>query len=170
MAKTFKLLIALIFGVIVYFMAVKSMIVWPLFIPLLIVVILWYVTSFVVTEKMVRKARGEEKFFFLRCQMVDEVKNELVYGALTVTSNEILFCRRKSASGGVEIVWSCFTAALEGYELGKVDEFHPGVSLSISGENKKVRIVSKGIAKREKEFRSALGWPEEEEIPSIIEK
>lgn len=168
MAKTFKLLIAINFGVIVYFMAVKSLIIWPLFIPLLLLVLLWYITSFVVTEKMIVKARGEEKFFFLRCQMIDEVKNELIYGALAITSNEIVFCRRKGASGGIEVFWSCFTGALEGYELRKVDDFHPGIMLNIKGETKPKRIVSKEISKKEKEFRAALGWPEEDESAPIV--
>lgn len=166
MGKNLKLLIALNFGVIVYFMSFKSMIVWPLFLPLFILTAVWYVTVFVVTEKMVRKVRGDEPFYFSKCQMINE-KNEMVYGALAITENEIVFYKRQSLKGGVTIGWTTFTASIESYRLEKVDDYHPGVTLSVSGENHPVKICSKQIFKDEKAFRKALGWPEDAEDEKI---
>lgn len=166
MGKNLKLLIFLNFGVIVYFMAFKDMIIWPLFIPLFIIVAIWYVTVFVVTEKMVRKVRGEEPLFFTRCQMIDE-KNEMVYGALTATENEIVFYKRKSLKGGIEIVWTAFVSGIESYRMEKVDDYHPGITISINGENHPFKFCSKDIFKREKEFRKAIGWPEEDDSEDI---
>lgn len=160
MGKNLKLLIALNFGVIVYFMVFKSMIVWPLFLPLFILVAVWYVAVFVVTEKMVRKVRGDESFFFSRCQLIDD-SNQMVSGALVITSNEIVFYKRKSLKGGVEASWSAFTSTIESYRIEKVDDYHPGVTLSVAGESRPTRICSKTIYSNEKEFRKALGWPEE---------
>lgn len=161
MGKNLKLLIALNFGFIVYFMVFKSMIVWPLFIPLFIITAVWYVTVFVVTEKMVRKVRGDEDFYFSKAQMIND-KNEMVHGALAVTENEIVFYKRKSLKGGIEIYWTTFTPSIESYRMEKVDDYHQGVTLSVSGESHPVKICSKDIFKNEKAFRKALGWPEEQ--------
>lgn len=161
MGKNLKLLIALNFGVIVYFMTFKSMIVWPLFLPLFILVAVWYVSVFVVTEKMVRKVRGDEDFFFSRCQIIDE-NNQMVYGAIVITNNELVFYKRKSLKGGIEISWTTFSGSVESYRMEKVDDYHPGVTLSIVGDTRPVKLCSKKIFGDEKSFRKALGWPEEE--------
>ena len=153
-------LILAVFGVFVYFAALHSVIIWPLVFPLFILVAIFYVISSVVTKKMIEKTRKDD-FFFIRASMITKDGNELIGGALAVTQNEVIFYSRLSAKGGVKIVWSCFTQAIEGYTMKKVDDFHRGVSLSVSGENSEVRFTSRRIAKEEKAFRKALGWPEE---------
>ena len=50
---------------------------------------------------------------------------------------------------------------IEGYTIKKVDDWHKGIVLSLAGSESEVKIASRDIDKKEKEFRKALGWPEE---------
>ena len=162
MKRIILLLILAIFGVFVYFAAFRNVIIWPLMLPLLVLVVVYYVISSVVTRKMVEKVRKVDSFYFIRANMIPRDGKELIGGALTVTPSEIIFYSRLSAKGGVKPIWSCFTPEVEGYTMKKVDDFHPGISFAIKGETDEIRFTSRRIAKEEKEFRKALGWPEEE--------
>ncbi|MBO8436524.1 MAG: hypothetical protein IAA97_06055 [Spirochaetes bacterium] len=162
MKRLVLLLLLCVFGVFVYFAAFKYMVIWPLIFPLLALVAVYYVITSVVTKKMIAKARGDEDFFYQRCSMIVKDGTELQGGALAVTKNEIVFYARSSEKGGVKPIWSCFVSALEGYTMKKVDDHHPGISLSVAGEDKEVRFTSSSIQKNEKAFRAALGWPEEQ--------
>lgn len=161
MKRLVLFLILAIFGVFVYFAAFKAMIIFPLLAPLLVLIVVYYVITSVVTRKMVEKARGDSSFFFQRCSMIVKDGTELLGGALAVTETEIVFYSRKAEKGGVKPSWSCFVQAIEGYTIGKVDTHHPGLSLSVSGESKPVLFTSRDFGKKEKDFRKALGWPEE---------
>ncbi len=162
MKRVILLLLLIVFGVFVYYAAFRQMVIYPLLLPLLVLIIIYYVTTSVVTRKMIEKVRGDGAFFFQRCSMIVKDGTELLGGALAVTGTEIVFYSRKSEKGGVKPSWSCFTSAVEGYTMKKVDDHHPGLSLSIAGENKPVLFTSREFQKNEKEFRKALGWPEEE--------
>ncbi len=161
MKRAVLLLILILFGIFVYYAAIKGIVLLPMIIPLLLLVVIYYVITSVVTRKMIEKVRGGEDFFFQRCSMIVKDGTELLGGALTVTANEIIFYSRKSEKGGVKPSWSCFTQSVEGYTIKKVDDHHPGLSLSVNGESKEVRFTSRSFQKREKEFRSALGWGDE---------
>ena len=161
MKRLVLLLLLAVFGVFVYYAAFRSMVIWPLIFPMLILVGIYYVITAVVTRKMVEKARGDGDFFFQRCSMIVKDGTELLGGALAVTGTEVVFYARKSEKGGVRPVWLCFTPALEGYTMKKVDDHHPGLSLSVSGEDKEILFTSRSFQKNEKAFRSALGWLEE---------
>lgn len=161
MKRLVLLLILIIFGFFVYYAAAKSMVIWPLIFPLLLLVAVYYVITSLVTKKMIERVRGTEDFYCQRCSMIVKDGTELLGGALAVTDNEIVFYARASEKGGVKPSWSCFVSALEGYTIKKVDDHHQGLALSVKGETKEVRFTSKAFQKTEKEFRAALGWPEE---------
>ncbi|MBQ0070407.1 MAG: hypothetical protein KBS81_00885 [Spirochaetales bacterium] len=155
------LVVVIIVGIFVYYAAFKG-IIYLYFFPLMAAsVALWYFCTFYLSEKMVRKVRGDEKLFFQRAQMIDEKKNELITGALVVTESEMVFYKRKGYKGGLSVVWSCFTNQIESYSMCVVDDHHKGMNLNLRREKKPVRFCSAKLMEREKEFRSALGWPEE---------
>lgn len=160
MKRAVLALILVIFGFFVYYAAFRYMVIWPLLFPLLALVGVFYVITSVVTDGMIKKVR-KDSFFYLRCSMIVKNGEELQGGALAVTPTELVFYARRSEKGGVKPVWSCFTEAVEGYTMKKVDDHHNGISLAVSGETGEIRFVSRRAAKMEKEFRAALGWPEE---------
>ena len=162
MSRAVLLLMLALFGVFVYFTCFKGVIIYPLLIPIILLVAIWYMITFLVTKKMVDKQRGGEPLLFLKGQFIDKIKNEVVYGALVVTSTEMVFYKRKSWKGGVQVIWSAFVPSLESYELESVDGKHKGIKLSIKGETHPIYIATKAIEKEEKEFRTLLGWQEEE--------
>ncbi len=161
MTKLILLLILILFGVFVALMAFRSMIVWPLMAPIFLLLVLYYITSSLVTRKMLEKGRGEKDFFSIRCSLVSKDGTAITPGAMTVTANEIVFYSRKSWKGGIKPIWSCFSQELEGYTIKRVDDRHAGIVLSLAGANAEVKIASSSIQKKEKAFRNALAWPEE---------
>ena len=169
MSHFLLLLIVAIFGVFVYLMCFKASIIYPLLIPILILLILWYVITFLVTKKMVDKKREGESLLFLRGQLIDKITGSVTYGALTVTSSELVFYKRKSWKGGIDVIWSAFVPSVESYELKKVDGKHNGIELSIKGETHPVFIATNAIRKKEEEFRALLGWHDEAIVNTINE-
>lgn len=161
MSRTILLLILVLFGIFVYLAAFEGMIVWPIMAPILLLLAAYYVTTSVVTRKMLEKGRGDSDFFSIRASLVSKDGTCLTPGAIAVTSNEIVFYSRQSAKGGIKPSWSCFVQEIEGYTIKKVDDWHKGIVLSLAGSESEVKIASRDIDKKEKEFRKALGWPEE---------
>lgn len=161
MSRAVLLIMLALFGIFVYYNAFKGIIIYPLLIAIVILVGIWYVMTFLVTRKMVDKQRRGESFLFLRGQLVDKIRNEVVYGALVVTRTELVFYKRKNWNGGIQAVWSSFTPALESYEIERVDGKHKGLKLSVKGEIHPIYIATKSIEKEEKAFRAIIGWPEE---------
>lgn len=138
--------------------------IWSL-LALAIVAALYYVCTSVLTKGMCRKAYGDG-IFSCRAGMIVNGGKDLSNGRLIATSTELMFVRRKGDLGGCKVCWSAPTAAVEGYTLGKVDEYHMGINFTIKGEKKDIFFPSKEIAGLEKEFRKAIGWSEEEESPT----
>ena len=161
MSRAILLAILALFGVFVYLISFRGIIVWPLMIPVAVLLALYYVTTSLVTRRMLEKARGESGFFSFRASLVSKDGTSLTPGAMAVTQSEIVFYARKGAKGGVRPAWSCFVPEIEGYTLKKVDDWHNGIILSLSGESQEVKFASRSIAKEEGRFRAALGWPED---------
>ena len=161
MSRSILLLILLLFGIFVYYAAFKGLLIWPLMAPIFILLLIYYVTTSLVTRKMLEKGRGESGFFSIRASLISKDGTSLTPGALAVTETEIVFYGRKGPRGGIKPLWSCFVPEIEGYTIKKVDDWHRGIILSLSGESSEVKIASRGIGKSEKDFRKALGWPEE---------
>ena len=154
------LLLALV-GVFLYLVTIKGVI-YPWFLLLMIVVTaFWYIANHYISRKMVEKTRKGEEFFFQRAQMVDKTGTELLSGALIVTKDEIVFAKRKGHFGGVQVLWSAFSSTLSSYSIDFVTEKKMGLKLVLKGEKEEVMFVSPKRKEREKEFRKALGWPEE---------
>ncbi len=161
--KRFSLaLIAIIFGIIVFLMAFRRIIYWPLFIPLLFSVAFWYVVNFYISDKMIRKARAEDDYLYIACKMraSNEEKEDLIYGALTITASEIIFYKRKNWNGGVEIVYSNSSSALDGFEIGKIEEVSKTevLKLSFSNEKHPLYFASKKFRNMREEIEKALNW------------
>ena len=161
MKRLILFLVLAVFGIFVYFASFKGMIIWPLLLPLLALVGVYYVITSLVTRSMIVKARGDGDFLFIPCCMIIKNGTELLGGALAVTATEVVFYSRKSEKGGVVPSWSCFVPSIEGYQMKKVDNHHHGLSLSIAGEDREILFASRRFQKNEKAFRAALGWPEE---------
>lgn len=161
MKRLILFLVLAVFGIFVYFASFKGMIIWPLLLPLLALVGVYYVITSLVTRSMIVKARGDGAFLFIPCSMIIKNGTELLCGALAVTATEVVFYSRKSEKGGVVPSWSCFVPSIEGYQMKKVDNHHHGLSLSIAGEDREILFTSRRFQKNEKAFRAALGWPEE---------
>lgn len=151
-------LIIVVFGIFVYYSAFKGMVLLFLLPVIILLTGVWYVVSYVVTHKMVIKARGSEDFWYHRCSYVKPGGVDLVPGALAVTDKELVFYTRKSGMGGVVPVWSCFTPEIESYNLGKVDDHHKGLELALTGSLSGEKFVTSKLQAEEAEFRKALGW------------
>ena len=147
-----------VFAVFVYYASFCGMVIWPLILLELPLVALYYVISSVVTEKMIIKQRGSEEFLYAKASMITPDSTTLMPGALAITPSDIVFYTRKKASGGIQVSWSCSTAGISEYSLGKVDGFHKGLSLVLSGEEEPVKFVSSSLQNREQELKKALGW------------
>ena len=70
---------------------------------------------------------------------------------------EIRFYKRLKDIGGCLLLYSCFTKEVESYNLGKVDEFHNGVSFTLVSKEE-VLFSSNEIKKQEKGLKKALNW------------
>ena len=160
MSKILLYSLVLVFGIFVFFASFKHMVIYPLLIPIILLFVLWYITSFYISKKMIEKQRSGDDMLVFKGKLIDMCKNDVVYGALAVTRTELVFYKRKSWNGGVEIIWSAFVPALESYELCTVDGKHKGIKLSIRGDLKPVLIASKSIMEAEKEFSEMIGWNE----------
>ena len=147
-----------VFAVFVYFASFRGMVIWPLILLELPLVAVYYLISSVVTEKMIRKQRGNESFMYVKASMITPDSTTLMPGALTITSSDVIFYTRRSAGGGVKVSWSCSSREINEYNLGKIDGFHKGLSLTLSGQEEPVKFVSGSVQTREAELRSALNW------------
>ena len=158
-----KSLIAVILADILYLVYCsmqKGMI--PIWTLLVLVVggALFYVMTAFISDRMVRKGLGDDSAFTVKAGMIRET--EMVAGVLSVSNGMLMFHVRKSDLGGVKLSWSAEVSSIESYSMGKVDEYHMGVSIKLEGEESPRLFSSKRIGASEAEFRKALGWPEED--------
>ena len=84
-------------------------------------------------------------------------EKDLIVGAFVVTKTDILFYKRKSAFGGVSVIYSASVSALEEYTIGKVDDIHSGIILHFKGDEE-VKIGAANLYKHEAEFKKMIGW------------
>ena len=63
--------------------------------------------------------------------------------------------------GIIDFFKSAFSSTLSSYSIDFVTEKKMGLKLVLKGEKEEVKFVSPKMKEREKEFRKALGWPEE---------
>lgn len=124
---------------------------------LIILAILYYMMEDVVTKGMIKKATGEECFSFAAGYIKKANDTTFTKGRVAVTPNEIRFYKRAKDIGGCQLLYSCFTSEVKSYTIGKVDEFHNGVSFILNSDET-VLFSSSAIAKQESALKKALGW------------
>lgn len=151
------LLLALV-GVFLYLVTIKGVIYPWMLLVMIAVTAIWYIANHYISEKMVKKSRNGELFFFQKAQMVDKSGTELINGALVVTKDEVVFVKRRGYFGGVQVIWSAFTSVLSSYTLDYITEKKKGIVLNLKREKEGVKFVSDKIGAREEELRKALGW------------
>ena len=151
------LLLLVLVGLFLYFITVKGVIYPVMLFAMIVVTALWYFLNHYISQKMVKKARGES-FFFQKAQMVSPDGTELISGALVITESEVVFCSRKGYMGGIKVIWSAFTSSLSSYSIESITEKKMGVSFALKGEKKDIKFVAPKIKEREEELRKALGW------------
>lgn len=152
------LILLVLVGLFLYFITVKGVIYPIMLFAMVVVTALWYFLNHYISQKMVKKARGEESFFFQKAQMVSPDGTELISGALVITESEVVFCSRKGYMGGIKVLWSAFTSSLSSYSIESITEKKMGVSFALKGEKKDIKFVAPKIKEREEELRKALGW------------
>ncbi len=125
---------------------------------LLLLGVAYYVMEDVVTEGMVKKATGEDFFFSFKGGYIKQ-SNATTFskGRIVVTPTEIRFYKRNKDIGGCLLLYSCFVNELKSYSLGKVDEFHTGITFTLNSDEE-VLFASKEIVKKEAELKKVLGW------------
>ena len=69
MSRAILLSILVLFGIFVYLISFEGMIVWPLMVPVVLLVGIYYIITSVVTRRMIEKARGEGDFFSVRASL-----------------------------------------------------------------------------------------------------
>ena len=125
---------------------------------MVVVTALWYFLNHYISQEMVKKARGEESFFFQKAQMVSPHGTELISGALAITAPAAAFCSRTASMAALNVLWSAFTSSLSSYSIESITEKKMGVSFALKGEKKDIKFVAPKIKEREEELRKALGW------------
>lgn len=160
--KIVMISIPLLLLVIVFVRIENQILYWSLFVLLFLLVYIFHILEDVVPLKDVEKKLSTSDFWSLKCGYIITKgdKAELLKGLLVIYSGQVLFYRRAKASGGAELVYSFPVESIEGYEMGKVDDFHPGVTFTLKGDTE-VKFTSKKLQSEEKSIRKAFGWPEE---------
>lgn len=154
MSKILLFFTALIFGVIVYLMVFRRMILWPLFIPLFIVVAVWYVVTFMVTKKMAA-SKFPSMVFFKRAKMLNSTKTDMTHGAFVVADQMAFFVKRKSEKGSVEIIWSAPLDAISSCVFEKVDTSHSGFTV-VEKDESAYSFISMSAKKNESSILESL--------------
>lgn len=152
----------MVVGVIVFAPIGRGVLYWALFALVFVLFALWRVMEESVSRKAVKAALGATEFFSVKSGMVKVNGNraDLVKGVVAVYSGMVFFLVRAKATGGAKIDYSFDTAEISTYTLGKVDDFHAGITFALAG-GEEVKFTGKEWAKSEKSLREALGWPEE---------
>lgn len=157
--KIVTLLIPVLLLVIVFAGIENRILYWSLFLVLFLLVYLFHLMEDVVNIKDVRAKTGDGDFFYEKAGIivVEGNKAELLKGMLVIFNGQVLFYRRAKSTGGAALSSSFAIEEIEGYEIGKVDDFHPGITFTLKGGDE-VKFTSKKISGREGEMRKALGW------------
>ena len=139
---------------VVYTSMYKGYVFTPMLLLLALFAALYYVTTSIVTRKMVNKKEGKNISSF-KGGLVD--KNDLIPGRLAFDKEKIVFYKRKGDLGGVSECFSLPISELESYSIGKINEYHSGIRLVAKGE-REFSIKCKQILKAESLFTSEIGW------------
>ena len=124
---------------------------------MIVLSVIYYVTTSVITRKMVEKGLGKKASFALAAGIVSADGTSITPGMFIVSDDMLLFYKRKGDLGGVSIVWSLSVSSLGSYSIGKIDEHHIGIEIKDNREES-VKFSSRKFPQEEGAFRKALGW------------
>ena len=139
---------------VVYTSMYKGYVFTPMLLLLALFAALYYVTTSIVTRKMVNKKEGKNISSF-KGGLVD--KNDLIPGRLAFDKEKIVFYKRKGDLGGLEESMHIATGDLQSYNIGKINEYHSGIKLKTT-DGSEYSIKCKEILGNESVFLSAIGW------------
>lgn len=157
--KIVMISIPLLLLVVVFVPIENRILYWSLFVVLFLLAYLFHIMEDVVRLKDVQKKLGMEDFFNEKAGIIviQDNKAELLKGMIVIFNGQVLFYRRAGGTGGAVLTNSFPVDTIEGYEIGKVDDFHPGITFTLNG-GEEVKFTSKKLAQREADIRKALGW------------
>lgn len=137
---------------IVYTSMYKGYILTPMLLILAVLAALYYVTTSVVTSGMVNRKEGKKRISY-RAGLVD--KSNLIPGRLEFDEEKIVFYKRRGDLGGVEESFRIPCSELVSYSIGKINEYHSGIKLSI--KDGEYLIKCRDILKNEALFSRVTG-------------
>ena len=161
--KLVLLLLFLTFATLMFVPIQNRVIYYSLFPLMMIWVLLFHFLEDSVSVKEMKRKLGKEDFFYIKAGYIFMDGNAaiLTNGMLVIDNGNVLFYKRDKSTKA-KLVYSFPIDSVIGYTLGKVDEYHFGVTFTVEGEKNEIRFAGKDFASREKELRVALAWPEEE--------
>ena len=126
--------------------------------PLLFVLVwLFYRTSYVVSERAVRKATTEPFSYSCFCALVPPVDDgDLIRGRLIITDKRLALFQKDAKQKAVKEVWSMDIAEVKHFTVGQVLSVRKGVTFL--AEELEARFVGHRIAKDKEAITIALGW------------
>ncbi|MCR5732423.1 MAG: hypothetical protein K6G51_05750 [Sphaerochaetaceae bacterium] len=163
MLKKFVLLLLFLTFAVFMFVPIQNRIIYYGLLPLMMFwALIFHFLEDSVSLKELKRKLGKEDFFSIKAGYIfmDGPACILTKGMLVINEGNVLFYKRDKGNKA-KLIYSFPVDAIIGYTLGKVDEYHPGVTFTVEGEKGEVRFTGKDFASREGEFRKALGWPEE---------
>lgn len=147
---------------IVYTSLYKGYILWPLLVLMAFLAAVYYVTTSLVTYGMAKKmVSDDDPDFIIRAGFIEKNGKDLTSGVFVVSRGRICMFARKGDLGGCRTVFEAAVSEVESYSIGKVDDYHTGLSLELKRKDDRYRFTSRKFAGCEAEFRRALGWGEE---------
>lgn len=160
--KLVLLLLVLTFAVILFVPIQNRIIYYSLYLLMIGWVVLFRFLEDSVSLREVERKLGSKEFFSIKAGYIfmDGPVCVLSKGLLVVFEGNVLFYKRDRVAKA-KLEYSFPVDSIEGYSLGKVDEFHTGITFEVEGEKGEVKFAGKDFALREGELRMAIGWPEE---------
>ena len=163
MLKRFVLVLLLLTFTVIMFVPIQNRVIYySLYLLMIVWVILFKFLEDSVSLKEIQKKLGKSDFFSIKAGYIymDGPVCVLSKGLMVIDEGNVLFYKRDKATKA-KLEYSFPVDSIDGYSLGKVDEFHDGITFSVEGEKGAVKFAGKDFAAREKELRKAIGWPEE---------
>ncbi len=160
--KLVLVLLLLTFTVIMFVPIQNRVIYYSLYLLMIVWVLLFKFLEDSVSLREVERKLGKSDLFSIKAGYIymDGPVCVLSKGLLVVDEGNVLFYKRDRATRA-KLEYSFSVDSISGYSLGKVDEFHLGITFTLDDGRNEVKFEGKDFQKRERELRKAFGWPEE---------
>ncbi|AEV30246.1 hypothetical protein SpiGrapes_2485 [Sphaerochaeta pleomorpha str. Grapes] len=160
--------------VIVFFSPAKIGVVlyYSLFPLLFVLVYLFYLISYGVSEKDVQKVRNEPYTLSFFCGMVPPLgEGDLIRGRLVIDHKQLVLYKRSDTAWSKDVpckpVWNLDVSELSSIGVGPVLSVRKGLVFYV-GENS-FRFVYAKAKKQKSKIVEALGWSENPQVPQGVE-